>query len=126
MLTAKKSVSTLWTNAGNGWDTGNVVHAFNGLMGQKQHIQVNTPRGLVMRNLPPATFLKSVDAAAEATTWPVWQRAALPKPSRPLADPLRLVTHPVGAQGQCVPTWQRGADGTMWLECQHLRYVVEE
>ena len=60
------------------------------------------------------------------TTWPVWQRAALPKPSRPLVDPLRLLTHPIGAQGECMPTWQRGADGTMWLECQHLRYVVEE
>ena len=59
-------------------------------------------------------------------TWPAWKRATLPKPVRSLADPLRLVTHPVGAQGQCVPTWQRGADGTMWLECQHLRYVVEE
>ena len=36
-----------------------------------------------------------------------------------------VVCHEFPCQAQCIPTWQCGADGSMWLECQHLRYLVE-
>ena len=28
--------------------------------------------------------------------------------------------------GKCLATWQRGADGLLYAECAHYKYVVKE
>ena len=65
--------------------------------------------------------------------WATWKREMLTmadsgeKPVRVVSDHTKLIYgHDFPCKASCLPTWQRGADGTMWLECQHLRYVVEE
>ena len=64
-------------------------------------------------------FWESMDAAIE--------KDGLEKPVRFITDHTKFICgHEFPQETTCIPTWQRGADGTMWLECQHLRWLVEE
>lgn len=50
----------------------------------------------------------------------------LPNPLSYISEPLRLFTHARGTSIVCVPTSQRGADGTMWLEYEHMQCEVAQ